>query len=332
MPLMQTQDTEYKPWGLSAGAMVGQQQADQEAANLLALQDSILGNTIKGVEAGRAVSDYSNPEMEQLRQSGIMGDNQVKTAAGKTAMGTQMSDMNAKIAENVQKAGAAKTLTTINQLDNFLAMAGKDGPMGPQAAIAAIADPAERAHVAQLIQQHGIGVVKDYFSKLSNDLKTALADNPTVRGKLAEEQLKGDLHNKGVSITANAMLKGKQMDIHAGKFDKAQKSAEELWIKFQSLSPDKAYVAANAALTSSRHPITGQPLNELDKAALTQVVQSAKAVLDQHAAATAAGNPNAISAAKATGLQAQQTPVLPGVGTSGASALPPGVKLKTQNR
>lgn len=323
MPLMQTQDTEYKPWGLSAGAMVGQQQTDQEAANLLALQESILGNTIKGVEAGRAVSDYSNPEMERLRQGGIMGKNQVDVAAGATAMGTQQSDMNAKIAKSVQEAGAAKTLTTINQLDNFTSALAANGPAGVKTAIASIPDPAEQAQVFQMIQQHGVAAVSKYFSALSNNLKTALADNPTVRGKIAEEKVKGDLHNKGIGMTNATNIKLEQMRIEAGKYEKAQKSAEELWVKFQTLSPDKQYVNAQAALASGRHPITGQPLNELDKAALTQVVQSAKAVLDQKAAATAAGNPNAVSPAGATGLPAQQTPVLPGIGGAQAPKADP---------
>jgi hypothetical protein len=115
---IQGMETDYKPWGGLAGIMAGNREANTEAANLLALQESQLGNAIKGVEAGRAVDDYSDPRMEALRQGGIMGKNQVDIAQGATAAGTQQSDMNAKIAENlakVPKAQVEKALAETHQ-------------------------------------------------------------------------------------------------------------------------------------------------------------------------------------------------------------------------
>ena len=115
---IQGMETEYKPWGGLAGIMAGNREINTEAANLQTLQESQLGNAIKGVEAGRAVSDYNDPRMEALRQGGIMGRNQVDIAQGATAAGTQQSDMNAKIAENlakVPKAHVEKALAETHQ-------------------------------------------------------------------------------------------------------------------------------------------------------------------------------------------------------------------------
>ncbi len=105
---IQGQQTEYKPWGITAGAMVGREQADMDAANLLALQDSQLGNVVKAKEAALAQDEMNNDAYRQARMEGMIGDSQVKTAAGKTAMGTQESDMNAKIAENLAKVPKAR--------------------------------------------------------------------------------------------------------------------------------------------------------------------------------------------------------------------------------
>lgn len=115
---IQGQQTEYKPWGITAGAMVGREQADMDAANLLALQDSQLGNVVKAKEAALAQDEMNNDAYRQARMEGMIGDSQVKTAAGKTAMGTQESDMNAKIAENlakVPKAQVEKALAETHQ-------------------------------------------------------------------------------------------------------------------------------------------------------------------------------------------------------------------------
>jgi len=115
---IQGMDTEYKPWGGLAGIMAGNRESEIDAANLQSLQESQLGNAIKGVEAGRAVSDYNDPRMEALRQGGIMGKNQVDIAQGATAAGTQQSDMEAKIQENlarVPKTHVEKALAETHQ-------------------------------------------------------------------------------------------------------------------------------------------------------------------------------------------------------------------------
>lgn len=101
-------DTEYKPWGGLAGIMTGVREADTEAANLLALQESQLGNVVKARDAAFAQDEMGNQELRNARMQGMIGDSQVKTAAGRTAMGTQKSDMNAKIAENLAKVPKAQ--------------------------------------------------------------------------------------------------------------------------------------------------------------------------------------------------------------------------------
>lgn len=111
-------DTEYKPWGGLAGIMTGVREADTEAANLLALQESQLGNVVKARDAAFAQDEMGNQELRNSRMQGMIGDSQVKTAAGRTAMGTQESDMQAKIAENlakVPKAQVEQALATTHQ-------------------------------------------------------------------------------------------------------------------------------------------------------------------------------------------------------------------------
>lgn len=101
-------DTEYKPWGGLAGIMTGVREADTEAANLLALQESQLGNVVKARDAAFAQDEMGNQELRNSRMQGMIGDSQVKTAAGRTAIGTQESDMQAKIAENLAKVPKAQ--------------------------------------------------------------------------------------------------------------------------------------------------------------------------------------------------------------------------------
>lgn len=105
---IQGMDLDYKPWGGLAGIMAGDREAETEAANLLALQESQLGNIIKQRDAAFAQDEMSNPELRTGRIQGMIGDSQVKTAAGLTAKGTQKSDMEAKIAENIAKVPKAQ--------------------------------------------------------------------------------------------------------------------------------------------------------------------------------------------------------------------------------
>lgn len=105
---IQGMDLDYKPWGGLAGIMAGDREAETEAANLLALQESQLGNIVKQRDASFAQDEMGNPELRSGRIQGMIGDAQVKTAAGLTAKGTQQSDMAAKLAENIAKVPKAQ--------------------------------------------------------------------------------------------------------------------------------------------------------------------------------------------------------------------------------
>lgn len=105
---IQGMDLDYKPWGGLAGIMAGDREAETEAANLLALQESQLGNVVKQRDASFAQDEMNNQELRSGRIQGMIGDAQVKTAAGLTAKGTQQSDMASKIAENLAKVPKAQ--------------------------------------------------------------------------------------------------------------------------------------------------------------------------------------------------------------------------------
>jgi len=103
---IQGMDLDYKPWGGLAGIMAGDREAETEAANLLALQESQLGNIVKQRDASFAQDEMNNQELRSGRIQGMIGDAQVKTAVGLTAKGTQQSDMAACSASSgVPKSG-----------------------------------------------------------------------------------------------------------------------------------------------------------------------------------------------------------------------------------
>ena len=206
VPQMQTQETSYKPWGLTAGAMVGQQQYDQEQANQLALQESQLGNVIKSVEAGRAQADYSNPEMEQLRQAGIMGKDKTASATGEYDQGVLKSKLEKGIAENIAGKSAAQIEQGLNSDFQTLqglrkAQAFLESPTAQNPAYVAEAfqrfgkelgiDPRMQQQLMQQEQQRP-GTIKELVKTLIPQLEYGITHTRASMAKMAEQ----DANNK----------------------------------------------------------------------------------------------------------------------------------------
>ncbi len=178
---MQGIETEYKPWGGLAGFTTGERRAEMDAANMQALQSSQLGNAIKEVEARRAQSDYSNPEMEMWRQQGILGKNKQDYSTGELSYQTLDSNVKTKLAENLSKASSAEIEATINGLDQFTAVASSGNPLAMHQAISTLPPQYQK-----IVQQLGPEKAVQYAKQLSDTIKQARADSPAHRAKLVE--------------------------------------------------------------------------------------------------------------------------------------------------
>jgi hypothetical protein len=275
MGQMQGLDTEMRPWGMTAGGILGARDVDMQGANLLALQDSILGNVIKGVDAGRAQSDYNNPEMEMLRQRGIMGKNQSDMAKGYVDAGSMETGVGAANAKNRATTSSSEIENLINSLD--MAVSGLQSNMyGPatQTAVMSKLPPA----LQQLVQQHG----PEGLVKLSEALKQQRMNTPQHLGGLETQREKFSMQenmNQGdrassekIHAANNAtQLKVQQMQIDAGKY--AAKNSDKL-VLFGKLHPSIQLAKINAAVMAGKDPVTGEAMDESGKAYWTMYGQS----------------------------------------------------------
>lgn len=181
MPVIQGIDTEYKPWGGLAGFTTGERRAEMDASNMQALQEAQLSNVLKEVEARRAQSDFSNPEMELWRQQGIMGKNMSDYSKGQLDYKTLDSNIKTKLVENMSKASAAEIEATINGLDQFISVASSGNPLAMHQAMSSL-PPEYQKIVQQLGPQQSVA----YAKQLSDTIKQARMDSPTHRAKIAE--------------------------------------------------------------------------------------------------------------------------------------------------
>ena len=334
-------ETEYKPWGGLAGIMTGVREADTEAANLQTLQDSQLGNAIKGVEAGRAVSDYNDPRMEALRQGGIMGKNQVDIAQGATAAGTQQSDMKAKIAENlakVPKAHVEKALAETHQQTMGLMGLASALEQGGGSDLNFVTKAMEMAPQLGMNPQ-------DLLQLLTNPelLKKKLAQNqqiltmvPTVLQKMEEQRQKGVIDEgihagdrrsrEKVSAADNATRTSvEQMGIDAGKYKRGG-SGVSITTVFAKMTPQARLGAVQKVLTTGVDPETNEPLTEMAKAGYESMYNQDKRTVDASNAARTTGK---IDTPAVAGMP---TATPPSVGVSGnGGQTKSGVKYKVVN-
>lgn len=190
---MQGLDTLYKPWGMTAGGMVGRRETDMEAADLINLEEGMLGNVLKQVEASRAANDFSDPRMEMLRQQGIMGDNMSKSAQGQMAMGTLDTGIGAKNATNRAAQSGSEIDSMINSMDQSLAMIQANGPAGM-----AMVMQGMPPQLRQIMEQAG-PQAPQVLMKLSEMLKQQRSVTPTHIGSMALEDRKN-----ANNMTANA--------------------------------------------------------------------------------------------------------------------------------
>lgn len=296
-PIMQGQDTSYKPWGMLAGGMVGSREADQEMANMLALQESQLGNVIKAVEAGRASDDYSNPELEKWRQAKLSGEGMQQDAIGRLKQGTLGTDISAGNQKNKTEEFANSAKAFMMESDMVMSipegLAGVGAKLSPQ--------------MQQLAQQvGGIDRLKQVLPVINEQLKQRLAKTPEHIGKMEEINQQGAYSLGGHAITAGASERNnsatnatqlKVARIQAASREKAKAALGQIDILIKSGKYEAAATGLSLMAMQEEDPAKKQWL--LENAAKYERMAKDKA-------AAGAVKPGAIDVSAASGMPAQQ--------------------------
>jgi len=213
LPQIQTQDTSYKPWGMAAGEIVGDEGVYKEAANNQALQDSILGNIVKQKDAMVAQGQMNNPNWLKEKLAGEMGQSQSLAAAGN--VDTQLADSKIKagIAKHVAETSKAKIDNELNQaqqtnmaLDKLIAAGEATGYSGMQFEYGANTIAQQIGADPQLIQQF-LKAPPEGRATMLKALKTStektLTYTPEVLRKMAEQENNWQAHGEYVTGPQN---------------------------------------------------------------------------------------------------------------------------------
>lgn len=310
---IQGQELEYKPWGGLAGIRSGERAANTDAANMLALQESQLGNVIKGVEAGRASSDFANPEMEQLRQAGIMGKDKTASATGEYDQGMLKSKLEKGIAENISGKSAAQieqglnqdyqTLQGLRKASSFLESSAAQNPayvaeafqrFGQELGI----DPKMQQQLMQQEQQKP-GTLKEIIKTLIPQLEYGITHTRASMVKMAEQAQKGTIDEgihagdrrsrEKVSAADNtARTSIEEMGIEAGKYKRGG-AGVSITTVFAKMTPTARLGAVQKVLTTGVDPETNEPLTEMAKAGYEAMYNQDKRTVDAGNAARSTG-------------------------------------------
>jgi len=326
---IQGMDLDYKPWGGLAGIMAGDREAETEAANLLALQESQLGNIVKQRDASFAQDEMNNQELRSGRIQGMIGDAQVKTAAGLTAKGTQQSDMAAKLAENLAKVPKAQVEKALSETHlqtqglmglaqvleqgggsdlNFMSKAMEAAPqlgMSPQDLQQLLQNPQLLARkIAQ--NQERLTMVPEVLRKLAEqDNEFANREVTAGRDRTSRER---------VSAADNATRTSvEQMGIDAGKYKRGSSNGISFMIQLGKLKVSERLGVVEKALTTGIDPETNEPMTDVARLGYEAMKKRDIAVGD---AANNARGANKVDLG-AVGVQATPIPSVGG-GTSSA--------------
>lgn len=205
-------DTEYKPWGLTAGAMVGERQADTDAANILALQESQLANVLKQRDAMEASAQMQNPEWLKWKLAGQIGEGMSKGATGQFDQGVLKDKMDSQIEEFRAKKGEHELNKLSNTLDLVLSSYNANGPLGVKSLQGKIPD-----ELYQYIATNPNSIAE--LTALSDRLKSNRADTPKAREAINLKNVEGenqyitstdvaDINAASHKYTADAHLQG----------------------------------------------------------------------------------------------------------------------------
>lgn len=220
---IQGQELDYKPWGGLAGVMAGTREAETDAANLLALQESQLGNVVKQRDASVAQEQMNSPEWMKQKIAGEIGQNQSLAAGGKEASALVDSKIKTGLAEHIAKTSKAQIEQELNQvyqtslgLDKLIAAGEATGYSGMQFEYGANEIAKQMGADPKMIQQflkanpEGRATM---LKALKESANKTLTYTPEVMRKMAEEEQKSKMHGQYITGPTNTTtLEAHKMD------------------------------------------------------------------------------------------------------------------------
>lgn len=348
-PQIQTVPTEYKPWGLTAGAIVGQQQYDTEAANLQALNEARLANVGHERDAMLAQGQMDNPAWLQSKIAGEIGQGQSLAATGEYDKGVLKSKLAEGIAKNVanlsenqvkqQLAEGTKQLNTMKLGLTYLA-----GPNGQNPAAltgflqkygADMGLPPEVHQQLLQAEQQKPGTIKQAISALIPHLQEAISITPQVYAEMAKNKAQiqdtetitksKDRENlKQIHAADNATrIQVENLGIDAGKYKRGG-SGVSITAVFAKMTPQARLGAVQKVLTTGVDPETGEALTEMAKIGYEAMYNQDKRTVD---ASNAAKGANKVDL-NAVGVTATPLPSVGGGSQNNSGQTKSGVKFK----
>lgn len=330
-PQIQTTATDYKPWGLTAGAIVGQEQYDKEAANIQALKEAQLNNVVNQQKAMVAQGQMDNPEWLQAKLAGEIGQGRSLEATGKFDSQTldgriksQVAEYAAKVPESKfkqEQAEAANRLSAMTKIYSSL----EANQWNPGAIQAAAQQAGPELGIPQEMLSKFVGLPPQELKKALEHFMSAdkqlVTFTPQVRQKMAEQEQAGVIQEgihagdrksrEKVSAADNATRASvEQMGIDAGKYKRGG-SGVSITTIYAKMTPEARLGAVQKVLTTGVDPETNEPLTEMAKAGYESMYNQDKRTVDAKNTAKGANKVDL----NAAGVQATTTP---SVGDSGA--------------
>lgn len=328
-PQIQTTATDYKPWGLTAGAIVGQEQYDKEAANIQALKEAQLNNVVNQQKAMVAQGQMDNPEWLQAKLAGEIGQGRSLEATGKFDSQTldgriksQVAEYAAKVPESKfkqEQAEAANRLSVMTKIYSSL----EANQWNPGAIQAAAQQAGPELGIPQEMLSKFVGLPPQELKKALEHFMSAdkqlVTYTPQVRQKMAEQEQAGTiqegihagdrLSREKVSAADNATRTGiEQMGINAGKYDRNKGGNGSFMISLGKLKVPERLGIIERALTTGIDPETGEAMTDVARAGWEAMKK--KDILVQDAANNAKGA-NKVDL-NAAGVKATPTPSVGG--------------------
>lgn len=346
MPAPQIQQiaTEYKPWGLTAGAMVGQQQYDTEAANLQALNEARLANVGHQKDAMLAQGQMDNPAWLQSKIAGEIGQGQSLAATGEYDKGVLQSKLAAGIAKNLEGKSESEYKQVLAEgskhlYDLNLANIRLNSPEAQNPAILSevlqqigpsLGFPPEVQGQLLKVEQQQPGTIKKAIAALTDQMRNAVSITPQVYAKMQEDNNKVEQEADLIHTPANASHErvaagNNATSIRVAEINAASRAqAKSKLTIIEQLIKTGRYEAAATGLSlmamDSQDPAEKQQL--LQQAAMYEQMAKEKA-------AAGAVKPDAISQSAVSGLPGQQqSPSRILNQSTQSTGLPPGVTLK----
>lgn len=217
---MEEIQTDYKPWGGLAGVYAGQQAANKEAMNNMAIlqrqidvdkaqQMSPLEVMIKRKEAEQAAA-LSDPEAIARYRAGQLGGFDSQAVKGRSDVASEGAETGKRIKEAMAATKKAEQQEILTGIENFLGAIQASGPAGIPAAMEGITDPNLRKAAVVVLQQQGPQGLVNLAKQVRDQIVQFQTDTAGQRQAKELEDVKGEWdikkqkeHNKAIMAAAS---------------------------------------------------------------------------------------------------------------------------------